>query len=282
MNDWFEEKLEIDAGRAVKVKYKSIIESFKSEFQQIDFYDTYSFGKMLVLDDVIMVTEADEANYHEMITHVAMNVHPAPENVLVIGGGDGGVVREVLKHKAVKSVDLCEIDKDVVRLCKKHFPGIGSALDDDKVEIYYEDGAAFVRKWKNHYQVIIVDSSDPIGPAAVLFREEFYRSMDHALSPDGIVVTQSESLHYHRKIIAEIVSFNKRIFPIYHYYYTLIPTYPSGLIGFSFCSKKYHPLADFKEERAAALTNLNYYSPEIHRASFVLPFSFQEFLKNCD
>jgi spermidine synthase len=279
VTNWFEEKLEIGLGKTVKIEYKNLIESFQSKFQKIDIYDTIPFGKMLVHDDVIMLTEADEAHYHEMISHVAMNVHPAPENILVIGGGDGGAIREVLRHKDVKSVHLCEIDGDVVRLCRKHFPGIGSGLDNEKVEIFYEDGAEFIRKRKNFYQVIIVDSSDPIGPAEVLFQEKFYKSMYDALSDDGIVITQSESFLYHRKIIGEIASFSRKIFPGYYYYYTLVPTYPSGLIGFSFCSKKYHPLTDFKEERAAELTGLRYYTPEIHNASFVLPLSFREFLK---
>ncbi len=280
MSIWFEEKLEVERGRTVKIEYKKLLESFQSEFQKIDIYDTVPFGKMLVHDEVIMLTEADEANYHEMISHVALTVHPAPRNVLVIGGGDGGTVREILKHRDVASIHLCEIDKDVVRLCKKHLPVLSSGLGHEKVEIFYEDGAEFIRKWKNHYQVIIVDSSDPIGPAKVLFKEEFYRNMNKALAQDGIVVTQSESFLYHREVIGEIASFSKRIFPGYHYYYTLVPTYPSGLIGFSFCTKKYHPLADLKEERTSGLTNLRYYTPDIHRASFVLPLSFREFLQS--
>jgi len=280
MAEWFEEKLEIDQGRAVRIKYEKLIDSYRSPFQKIDFYQTVPFGKMLVLDDVIMVTEADEAHYHEMIAHVALTVHPCPENVLVIGGGDGGVVREVLKHKEVKSVHLCEIDGDVVRLCRQHLPTVSSGLSDARVEIFCEDGAKFVKEKKNFYQVILVDSSDPVGPAAVLFKEEFYRAMNGALTEDGIVVTQSESFHYHRHIIKDIVASCKKIFPIYHYYYTLIPTYPSGLIGFSFCSRRYHPLRDFKEKRAAALTDLRYYTPDIHRAAFVLPRFCQEFLDN--
>jgi len=214
-----------------------------------------------------------------MIVHVALNVHPAPENVLVVGGGDGGTIREVVKHREVRSAHLCEIDKDVVRLCRKHFPAISSGLTDERVDIFYEDGAAFIEKRKNKYQVIIVDSSDPVGPAEVLFKEKFYRDMFEALSDDGIVVTQSESFQYHRKTIKEIASFSRKIFPYYHYYYTLVPTYPSGVIGFSFCSRKYHPLKDFKEERAVELPGLRYYTPEIHRAAFALPCSFRDFLK---
>lgn len=272
---WFEEQLEIQLGRAVKIQYRRLLESIKSEYQKIDVYDTIPFGKMLVHDEVIMLTEFDEAHYHEMIVHVAMNTHPNPQRVLVIGGGDGGTLREVLRHPEVQAAHLCEIDKSVVQVSKKYFPGLSCSFDNPKVEVFYEDGAEFIKNRKNFYQIIIVDSSDPIGPAEVLFKEEFYRYMNEALSPDGIVVTQSESIFYHRKIIQKIAEFCQRIFPIYRYYYTLVPTYPSGLIGFSFCSRRYDPLNDFIEERTDKLENLKYYNKAIHRSAFVLPAAFK-------
>jgi len=280
MSKWFEELLDEKKGRIVKLEYKELIESYRSPFQKIDIYDTVAFGKMLVHDDVIMVTEFDEPHYHEMIAHVAMNVHPNPQHVLVIGGGDGGTLREVLKHKEVKTAHLCEIDGDVIRLCKKYFPNLSCSFDDPRVETFLEDGAEFVNKRKNFYNIIIVDSSDPIGPAEVLFQEKFYRSMFDALTDDGIVITQSESYLYHRDVIRNIVTFNRRIFPIYGYFYTMVPTYPSGVIGFSFCSKKYDPLTGFKPEKAEQLKDLKYYSKEIHRAAFVLPNSFARFLES--
>ena len=279
MAGWFEELLEVDKGRIIKIQYKELLESHQSQFQKIDIYDTVPFGKMLVHDNVIMVTEFDEAHYHEMIIHVALNVYPDPQRVLVIGGGDGGTLREVLRHKEVQTAHLCEIDGDVIRLCKKHFPALSSSFDDPRVEVFTEDGAEFIKKRENYYNVIFVDSSDPIGPAEVLFQEQFFRNMSRALTPDGIVITQSESFQYHRNIIKNIVSFNKKIFPVYSYYYTMIPTYPSGLIGFSFCSKKYDPLKDFKPEKADALTGLKYYNKDIHRAAFVLPQAVSEFMK---
>jgi spermidine synthase len=278
MSEWFEEQLELDEGRVLKIRYKKLLESHRSQYQEIDIYDTVPFGKMLVHDDVIMLTEFDEAHYHEMIAHAALNVHPDPQRVLVIGGGDGGTLREVLKHKEVQRAHLCEIDADVIRLCKKHLPNLSCSFQDSRVEIFCEDGAEFVKKRENFYQVIIVDSSDPIGPAEVLFRENFYRDMFNALTHDGIVVTQSESFLYHQDIIKNIAVFSRRIFPLYFYYYTLVPTYPSGLIGFSFCSKKYHPLSDFKPAKAEALRGLKYYNKEVHRASFILPNAFSQFL----
>jgi spermidine synthase len=265
----------MDLGRSIQVRYKNVLESVTSKFQQIDVYDTVPFGKMLVHDEVIMLTEFDEAHYHEMIVHVAMNTHPNPENVLVIGGGDGGTLREVLKHKEVKQGHLCEIDDQVVEVCKRHFPNLSCSFDDPRAELFFEDGAEFIKQRKNHYQVIIVDSSDPIGPAEVLFQEEFYKSMREALTDDGIIVTQSESFMYHGDIIRNIASFSRKLFPIYHYYYTMVPTYPSGLIGFSFCSKKLDPIRDFKEEKIGNLKDLKYYSREIHRSAFQLPAFFK-------
>jgi spermidine synthase len=280
MSDWFEEQLEVSKGRAIKIQYKQLLESYRSPFQKIVIYDTVFFGKMLVHDDVIMVTEFDEAHYHEMIVHVALNVHPNPQRVLVIGGGDGGTLREVLKHKEVEIAHICEIDEDVIRLCKKHFPNLSASFDDKRTEVFCEDGAQFIQKYKGFYNVIIVDSSDPIGPAEVLFQEKFYRAMYDALTDDGIVITQSESYHYHKDVIRDIVTFNRKIFPQYHYYYTMVPTYPSGVIGFSFCSKIYHPITDFKPERAAALKDLKYYSKDIHHACFILPNAFSRFLES--
>jgi spermidine synthase len=279
MTNWFEELLEVKDGRVLKIEYKQLLESRRSRFQKIDVYDTVSYGKMLVHDDVIMLTEFDEAHYHEMIAHVALNVHPNPERVLVIGGGDGGTLREVLKHNEVQTAHLCEIDGDVIQLCKKHLPKLSCSFDDPRVEVFEEDGAEFVKQRTNYYSTIIVDSSDPIGPAEILFQEQFYRSMFDALTHDGIVVTQSESFLYHRDIIRNIASFSKKIFPVYFYYYTLVPTYPSGLIGFSFCSKKYNPLTDIRQEKAESLEDLKYYSPSIHKASFALPRDFAAFLE---
>jgi spermidine synthase len=279
MSNWFEEQLEIQNGRLKKIQYREILESVNSKFQKIDVYETISFGKMLVHDEVIMATEFDEANYHEMIVHVALNVHALPQRVLVIGGGDGGTLREVLKHKEVQIAHLCEIDEQVIEICKKHFPNLSCSFNDPRSKIFIEDGAEFVKNRENFYDVIIVDSSDPIGPAEVLFQEQFYKSMFNALTDNGIVITQSESLMYHRDIIKKIATFNKKIFPIYFYYYSLIPTYPSGLIGFSFCSKKYHPIKDINPEKASTLKGLKYYNQEIHKAAFALPQGFLEYLE---
>jgi len=271
-NLWFDENFEIELGRTLSIKIDGIIEQYDSEFQRIEFFQTRPFGKMLVLDGVIMCTEWDEHAYHEMIVHVPMFTHPSPEKVLVIGGGDGGTVREVLKHSSVKQVDLCEIDEHVVRLSRKHIPQMASGLGDRRVRIVAEDGAKFVKDNKNTYDIILVDSSDPIGPAEVLFSEDFYASMKESLTEGGIAATQSESFFYHGDIVERLTGYAKKLYAIPGYYFTGVPTYPSGIIGFTFCSKKYHPFRDYREERVAAIQpTLKYYNPAIHRAAFALP-----------
>ncbi|MCU0820893.1 MAG: polyamine aminopropyltransferase [Spirochaetes bacterium] len=277
---WFDEILELESGRAMKVQIENLIETFDSEYQRIEIYKTKPFGKMLVLDGVIMCTDFDEHAYHEMIVHVPMCVHPNPESVLVIGGGDGGTLRELLRHKSVKRADICEIDKDVIRLCKKHFPALACSYDDPRVTVYAEDGAKFVKDRKNTYDVICVDSSDPIGFCKVLFSEEFYVSLWDSLKESGIAVTQSESYYYHLDLIQTITGYAKKYFKQPAYYFTVIPTYPSGIIGFTFCSKKYHHINDYDEKRAAAVQpSLKYYNPGIHRAAFQLPTFVRDAIK---
>lgn len=274
---WIEEKLEIKNGRALKIKITKSLEKIKSKFQEIEVVESESFGKILLIDGVIMLTEADEFCYHEMIVHVPLCVHTKAQKVLVIGGGDGGTVREILKHDNVKEVDVCEIDEKVIEISKRHFTYLANSFDASKVKIYCEDGNKFIKAHKDEYDIIIVDSSDPIGPAEVLFKREFYEAMFQALKDDGILVTQAESFFYHSEIIKSLFSFIRDISPISKYYYTLVPTYPSGVIGFTFCSKKYHPINNFNETEALKLNNLKYYNKEVHKAAFILPTFAQNY-----
>ena len=274
---WIEEKYEIEKGRTLKIKIKKSLEKVKSEFQEIEVVESETFGKILLIDGVIMLTESDEFCYHEMIAHVPLCVHKKAQKVLVIGGGDGGTVREILKHDNVKEVDVCEIDKKVIEISKRHFPYLANSFYDSKVKIYCEDGNKFVQAHKNEYDIIIVDSSDPIGPAEVLFRREFFEAMFQALKDDGIVVTQAESFFYHSEIIKSLFSFIRDIYPISEYYYTLVPAYPSGVIGFTFCSKKYHPINNFNETEALKLNDLKYYDRGMHKSAFNLPFFAQSY-----
>lgn len=268
---WFGDQYERENGRYLQIKVDNVLEKIKSPFQEICVVNSTAFGKILIHDGIVMLTEADEAGYHEMIAHVPLCTHPKPEKVLVIGGGDGGTVREIIKHTQINSVDVCEIDEQVIRICQKHFPKLASSFDHEKVHLFFQDGAQFLTTKKNQYDVIIIDSSDPIGPGTTLFTDQFYQSVYYALKEDGIAVSQMESIFWHSGFIKKSFLFIKKIFPYTSYYYTMVPTYPSGMIGFSFCSKKYHPIEDFKPERAKRLSDLKYYHADIHKAAFVLP-----------
>ncbi len=262
-----------EEGAALGIKITNTFESIKSKFQEIQVYQTQNLGKMLILDGVIMLTESDEFCYHEMISHVALNTHPNPKKVLVIGGGDGGTVREILKHDTIEQVHLCEIDKAVIDVCKKHLPLTASQLDNPKVKIFYEDGAKFVKENKG-YDIIIIDSSDPVGPATILFEKEFFQNVHNALNEDGIMVSQAESFFNYKDIIEKVFGILKNMYPITRYYYTLVPTYSTGKIGFMFASKKHDPLA-IKEIKP--IPGLKYYNKDIHKAAFILPEFTKEF-----
>ncbi|HJM68571.1 MAG TPA: polyamine aminopropyltransferase [Candidatus Babeliales bacterium] len=268
--EWFNHN-----GLPTMVEIESKLADCKSEYQHIEIYKTTTFGMMMIIDDVIMLTQRDNAAYHEMIAHVPMIAHPNPKRVLVVGGGDGGTLREVLKHGGVEEVVLCEIDQKVIDLSIEYFPEFKSAFEDPRTKIVTEDAAKYVKTQVNSFDVICVDSTDPFGPGEVLFQEPFYKDLKEALTDNGIAVTQSEPMYLYTDLIEKLYKQNSRLFNYANYYFTLVPTYPSGNIGFSFCSKKYDAFENMDENRIAKLKNLRYYNAELHKASFVLP----QFLK---
>ena len=268
---WFTETLETGLGRQLQVEYTKTLASIHSDFQHLEVFETVPYGKMLVLDGVIQLTEFDHFAYHEMLVHVPMAAHPNPESLLIVGGGDGGALTEAVKHESLKTIVLCEIDKAVIDVSRKHFPEFNKAFDDKRVTVIIRDAAEYIKNKANAFDVILIDSSDPIGPAEILFQEAFYRDVYTALTSDGIAVSQSESMFYHHDFIAKLFTQNKMIFPVNAYYYTLVPTYPSGTIGFSFCSKTIDPITHPSTHRMADLKGLKYYSEAIHSAAFVLP-----------
>ena len=257
----------------------------QSDFQRIDVFECEEFGRFLTLDGYMMLTEKDEFIYHEMITHVPMAVHPKPKNILVIGAGDGGVVRELTRYSSVESIDLVEIDELVVEVSKKYLPTTACRFDDPRVHIYYEDGVKFIRRCENRYDVIIVDSTDPFGPGEGLFTKEFYGSCFNALHEDGIMVNQHESPFYDEDAAAMQRS-HKRIvesFPISKVYQAHIPTYPSGHWLFGFASKKYHPINDFNPVKWSMLEiNTRYYNTRLHAGAFALPNYVEELLRDVE
>ena len=268
-NVWFSELHRNRVGLSIKIK--RLLYSGESSFQRIDVLDTYEFGRMLVLYGSIMVTEKDEFVYHEMISHVPLFTHPDPREVLIIGGGDGGTLREVLRHKDVEKAFLVEIDEMVVKTSQQFLPTIATDFDNPRAHIIFEDGAKFLAR-DGYYDLIIIDSADPIGPAEVLFQREFHQKAFDRLKDDGILIAQTESPMCHRDTIKKIYRNLKSIFPIVRMYLAYVPTYPGVLWSFAFCSKKYDPIKDFRAEKFKSLSlKTSYYNPEIHNASFCLP-----------
>lgn len=269
-NVWFSELHQNRAGLTVKVK--QLLYSGESPFQRIDILDTYEFGKMLVLYGSIMITEKDEYMYHEMLGHVPMFTHPDPRQVLVIGGGDGGTIREVLKHPEVERATLVEIDEMVVRKSQEFFPEVAGQLTNPKCRVLFEDGEKYLANTQEKYDVILCDSADPIGPAEVLFQKNFQQMAYDCLNDDGIFVTQSESPYFHQRTLKRVYDNLCQIFPIVKVYWAYMPTYPSGVWSYTLCSKKHDPLIGFDQARYQRVNlETRYYNDDIHRASFMLP-----------
>lgn len=283
MDFWFSEEHTQNVKLSIRVDKQ--LYSGKSEFQRIDVFESVEFGKFLALDGYMMLTEKDEFIYHEMITHVPMAVHPMVEKVLVIGAGDGGVIRELVQYPEIHHIDMVEIDPLVVEVCRKYLPKTACRLDDPRVHIYYEDGLRFVRSRENEYDLIIVDSTDPFGPGEGLFTREFYGNCYKTLKEDGILINQHESPFYpedaaacqraHRNIVES--------FPISKVYQAHIPTYPSGHWLFGFASKKYHPLRNLDEVRWNMRgISCRYYTTMLHKGAFYIPAYVEEMLKSVE
>ena len=267
---WVEEKFQDFLG--LKFKVEKVLFSGKSEFQTVDVVETKGHGKMLLNDGLIMVTERDEFAYHDMIVHVPLFVHPAPKNVLIIGGGDGGTAREVLRHSGVEKCTMVEIDAMVVEACRQHIPQTSKDLDHEKMQLIIGDGVEFVKQTQEKFDVIIVDSTDPIGPAQPLFGEEFYQDVFHCLTDDGIVVSQGESSWYAMDIQQSLLKVLNNVFSQNYLYSFSNLTYPGGLWSFTFASKQYHPVNDFDEQRVAGSgLDFQYYNQALHSAAFALP-----------
>jgi len=259
-------------------RVKKTIYSEKTDFQEIEILETEYFGKMMILDGVIQTTTFDEFIYHEMIVHVPMFTHPEPKNILVIGGGDGGSVREISKHSSAAKVDWIDIDGRVIEACRKYLPEWNQVSPDSSiVELKIEDGLKHMKESQGKYDVIVVDCSDPVGPGELLFQYDFYKDIYGALKEDGLFVQQTESPFYHRDLIRRIQKDVSSIYPITRLYTANIPTYPSGLHCFTIGSKKYDPAKPLASRVPDFETRC--YSPETHAASFVLPKYVKELVE---
>ena len=243
----------------------NILHKSKSRYQDIMVFENPFFGRILVLDGVVQITERDEFFYHEMLTHVIMNAHPEPKNIIVIGGGDGGTVREVIKHKTVEKVYFIEIDEEVINVSKKFFPSVACGMGDSRVEIKCMDGADFVKGRKSDIDIVIVDSTDIVGFAKSLFSVEFFTSIKNCLTENGMFVSLSESLHFHKDIVIEVQETMKSVFPVVDLYTAPLATYGGNWWTFSVGSMKLDP----REIHRTDLIETKYYCPDIHKNSFL-------------
>lgn len=283
MELWYTEEHTESVRFSIKVKRQ--LYSGESDFQRIDVFDSEEFGLFMTLDGLMMVTEKDEFIYHDMIVHVPMAAKPDIKNVLVIGAGDGGTVRELTRYDSVEHIDMVEIDKQVVDVCRQYLPSLTCSLSDKRVKIHYEDGLRFVRSKKDAYDLIIVDSTDPFGPGEGLFTKEFYGNCYNALTEDGILVNQHESPYYtdYANNMKRAHARIREFFPICRVYQAHIPTYPSGHWLFGFASKTVDPIEHLNEQRWNALgLKTRYYNTELHKACFSLPNYVIDMLESVD
>ncbi|MEN2998028.1 MAG: polyamine aminopropyltransferase [Brevinematia bacterium] len=248
-------------------RVKDILFSGKSEYQEIKVLELEWFGLALALDNVVQFTEKEEFIYHETLAHIPMFTHPDPRNVLIIGGGDCGVAREVLRHKTVESLTLVDIDRTVTEVSKKYFYNLfKEAFEDPRLKILHEDGLEFVKNYKGQkFDVVLIDLTDPVGPAKPLFEEEFYRMVYDVLSDDGIMSAQTESIWYHRDTIISVQKALKKIFPIVDLAYFITPVYTGYWWSISIGSKKYNPRTDYR----TCMLKTKYYSDDVREISFL-------------
>ncbi len=266
MELWYTELQTPNLGFSCKIK--ETLWSVQTSYQELAVLDTFQFGKMLVLDGMVQTTDIDEFVYHEMIVHVPMRTHPNPSDVLVIGGGDGGAIREVCKYPSLKQATLVEIDDQVVQASRRFFPQISSSLTDPRVKIVHADGVEYIRSFHEAFDVVIVDSTEPVGPAESLFQTPFYQAVYKALKPDGLMVAQTESPFVNADLIRSVQARIHSVFPDTYLYLASIPTYPSGLWSFTLGSRRYNPLFP---ENPYVPQDTRYYTPDVHQGAFSLP-----------
>ncbi|QLG73886.1 hypothetical protein HG535_0F03980 [Zygotorulaspora mrakii] len=279
-NGWFTEVSDAHfPGQGFSLRVEKVLHHSQSAFQDILVFKSTDFGNVLVLDGIVQCTERDEFAYQEMITHIPIYAHKNPKKVLVIGGGDGGVIREVVKHSCVESATLVEIDKTVIELSQRYLPEMSCSISDPKVNLQFCDGFQFLRNIGSSdldakYDVIITDSSDPDGPAEAFFQKEYFQLLNNALREDGIVIMQaSENVWLNINYLGELIQTAKSVFSNTGYCYTTVPSYTSGQLGLIVCSNEKdlrldvaHRLPTSEEQQ-----KMKYYNPKIHHASFILP-----------
>ncbi len=269
-NVWYSELHDGTSGLTLKIN--RTVESLQSEFQRIDIIENDDFGKMLVLYGSLMVCDTDNNAYNEMIAHVPLFCHPDPRQVLIIGGGDCGALTEVMKHPEVERCTMCELDEMVVEVSKRHFPRLTAGASDSRANMIFQDGKKFIEDTDEKFDLILLDLSDPVGPAADLFQKSFHQDVYDRLNDSGIMVAQSESPYFNQETVRAMYTNLKSIFPIVRMYTCFMPIYPSGYWSFAFCSKGIDPLRDMDTARYEKnKPETRYYNLETHRGAFALP-----------
>ncbi|XP_055340087.1 spermidine synthase-like [Paramacrobiotus metropolitanus] len=273
---WFSEvSKETCPGQSFSLEMDDVLDQRKSKYQDILLFQSRTYGKVLVLDGMIQVTERDEFAYQEMMVHMPMFSHPNPQKVLIVGGGDGGILREVVKHDCVQSVVQCEIDEEVINVSRKFLPSLSSAFEHPKFKLHIGDGFEFLKNHQGEFDVIITDSSDPVGPAEGLFGAAYYQLLKNALRTGGIVCSQGESIWLHLDFIKRLMNSCRELFPVVDYASISIPSYPCGQIGAILCGL--NPQTNFRsalrapDEHTGSTWNLRYYTPRVHSTACILP-----------
>lgn len=272
--DLLEEREYHSPSSGIFFKIKNLLYRQDSPHQKIEVFENEYFGNVLLLDGLVQTTERDEFFYHEMLVHPALVVHPAPQNLLIIGGGDGGALKEVLRFP-IEYVCLVEIDPQVIEVSKKYFPWLSPCLKDQRTELVIAEGRKFIEETDRKFDIILVDSSDPVGPSASLHEKGFYRKLKNCLNSNGIVVAQVGSPFFHPESIKQKSTSLKELFKIVSFYVSPVPTYPGGCWCFVFLSDRIHPL----HIRRDPPSGLNYFNLDIHRSAFSLPNFLKEKLE---
>jgi spermidine synthase len=263
-------------GYGQQFRIDELLYEAKTDHQHLMIFKNAVFGRVMVLDGIVQTTEKDEFIYHEMMAHVPILAHGHARRVLIVGGGDGGLLREVTRHRKIDHVTQVEIDAQVIDLCRRYLPDHSQgAFDDPRVTIVIDDGIEFVRKTEARYDVILSDSTDPIGPGEALFREDFYAACRRCLSPGGVLVTQNGVPFLQLAEVESTARRIRRVFADWHFYAAAVPSYTGGIMAFAWGtddgSLRHVDVEELKKRFAAAGIRTKYYTPEIHAASFALP-----------
>jgi len=270
-------RYEISPHISVHLECKGVLHSSRSNFQKIEVVESLDFGRMLVLDGVINLTERDEFVYHEMLVHVPLFSHPDPLQILIVGGGDGGAAREVLKHEGISSIQQVEIDKEVIAISKKYFPSLSASLDHPKVNVLLSDAIQYVREIKQKFDIILIDSTDPvIDQSEGLFTVPFYKDCCNALKEKGVFAAQIGDLFFERELVKDVFDRLKEVFSIVRIFRAPVPSYTLVPYSFAFCSKSIRPEMELGLSRFSKAFQTRYYNKQIHKAAFALPEHLRE------